>query len=169
MYQIRPPSELKLTGNISESWKSFDQRFSLYMQAVGADDKSDKQKIAIFLTVAGQEALEVYNTLTFTGTDKEKYDKVITKFKDYCTPQQNETYERFKFHSRKQKEGERIEQFVTDLRLQSQSCNFGELKDSLIRDQIIIGVRDHGVRENLLKNSVHGSNTLKNNTKLSSS
>lgn len=38
-----------------------------------------------------------------------------------------------------------------DLRLKSQSCNFGTLCDSMIRDQIVIGVQDKTVRMQLLK------------------
>ncbi|KAK0131141.1 hypothetical protein N1851_034165 [Merluccius polli] len=34
-------------------------------------------------------------------------------------------------------------QYVTDLRLKSQSCNFKMLCDSMIKDQIVIGVQDN--------------------------
>jgi len=47
---------------------------------IAADYKSDKQHIAIFLTVAGQEALEIYNTFTFTDEEKDKYGSVPAKF-----------------------------------------------------------------------------------------
>lgn len=40
---------------------------------------------------------------------------------------------------------------MTDLRLKSQSCNFGTLCDSVIKDQIVIGVQDKRVRLLLLK------------------
>ena len=76
----------------------------MYLLAIGADSKSDKQKIAIFLTVAGQEALEVYNTFTFEDDEKDKYVPVIQKFETYCYPKVNETYERLVFRIRMQKE-----------------------------------------------------------------
>ena len=36
--------------------------------------------------------------------------------------------------------GETIDQYVTDLRTKAHSCEFGELRDSLIRDHIICGI-----------------------------
>lgn len=50
-----------------------------------------------------------------------------------------------------QKDNESIEQYVAELRLKGQSCNFGTLCDSMIRDQIVIGVHDKRVRMLLLK------------------
>ena len=46
------------------------------------------------------------------------------------------------FHTRVQGEGETIDSFTTDLRLKSQSCEFGSLQDSLIRDRVVVGIRD---------------------------
>lgn len=40
---------------------------------------------------------------------------------------------------------------MTDLKLKARTCNFGELKDSMIRDQIVFGVHDKKVREMLLR------------------
>ena len=151
MNNIQPPPNLNLTGNLQENWKRFKQRFELYLQAIEADEKSDERKIALFLTVAGPESIEVFNTLTFTEEEKGKYDVVVQKFEDYCTPRKNETYERYIFRCRMQKENETFEQFVTDLKIKSQSCNFGTLSASLIKDQIVIGIADKKVKERLLR------------------
>ena len=56
--------------------------------------------------MAGQEALEIYNTFTFTDEEKDKYDSVRDKFEAYCKPKINETYERFVFRMRMQKTDE---------------------------------------------------------------
>ncbi|CAL9686008.1 unnamed protein product [Knipowitschia caucasica] len=150
MNNIRPPEELKLSGNVNENWKSFRQSFELYLLAAGLDDADEKRKVALLLTVAGRGALDVFNTFQFDDEDYGLND-VVTKFEDYCTPRRNETYERYVFRNRMQNENESIEQYVTDLRLKSQSCNFGTLCDSMIRDQIVIGVQDKRVRMLLLK------------------
>ncbi len=152
MEQLQPPSELKLTGNVDENWRRFRQRFELYILAIGADTKPDKRKIAILVTVAGPEATEVYNTFTYDDDDDEgKYDVVLSKFEEYCVPRKNETYERYVFRIRMQRDGENFEQFLTDLKTKSQSCNYAGLRESLIRDQIVIGIRDTKVQERLLR------------------
>lgn len=62
------------------------------MQAVGLADESDSRKIALLLTVAGPQAIEVYNTFAFAAAaDREKYDEVVKKFDEHCSPKKNET------------------------------------------------------------------------------
>ena len=53
--------------------------------------------------------------------------------------------------SRTQDPGESQEKFVTDLKLWATTCNFGDLKDSLVRYRIIFGIQDRQLREELLK------------------
>ncbi|XP_076830306.1 uncharacterized protein LOC143476162 isoform X2 [Brachyhypopomus gauderio] len=146
---IQQPEELKLTGNVSENWKRFKQSFELYSLAIGLE--TEERKVALLQTVAGRAALDVYNTFVFTEEEKDNYEVVMKKFEEYCTPRKNETYERYVFRNRLQKESESFEQYVTDLRLKSQSCNFEALRDSMIRDQIVIGVQDNKIRMQLLK------------------
>ena len=148
---IRQPDELILCGNIAENWRKFKQEFELYMLAAGHDGKPSKQKIALLLHVARKQAIEVYNTFAFSEEEEGEYESVIGKFDSYCNPKKNETYERYVFNSRKQLEGEAIEQFVTDLKLKAQTCQFDNLRDSMIRDRIVLGVRSQRVRERLLR------------------
>ena len=72
-------------------------------------------------------------------------------FDKHCNPKKNETVERYKFFSRFQNPGESLEKFITDLKLLATTCNFGDLKDSLVRDRIICGIQDKQLREDLLK------------------
>ncbi|KAL7837376.1 hypothetical protein SRHO_G00270870 [Serrasalmus rhombeus] len=50
----------------------------------------------------------------------------MAKFEEYFVPKQNDMFE-------------------------SKTCDFGQLKDSLIRDKIVYGIPDHAVRERLLR------------------
>ena len=61
---FQPPTALEFVGNVAANWKVFKQRFELYLEAVGKTTATDRTKVAIFLTVAGEEALSVYNTFT---------------------------------------------------------------------------------------------------------
>ena len=106
-----------LQGNLAENWRRWKQRFQLYMVASGKDTKSDDVKSAIFLHVAGQDALEVFNTFTWDSDgDDKKLEKVIEKFEIYCMPRKNVTWERHIFNTRDQQPGETIDQYATDLR-----------------------------------------------------
>ena len=107
------------------------------MAAIGLDNKPDARKIALLLTVAGPQAIEVFNTFEFAEPDdRQKYDAVIRKFHAHCSPQKNTVYERYVFRSQMQQPEETFDCFVTDLKLKAQSCDFGDLKDSVIHNQI---------------------------------
>lgn len=152
MDAVKPPEFLKLTGIVDISWRTFKQQFTLFMQAVGLDDESDSQKIPLLLTVAGPQAIEVYNTFTFVdAADRGTYDKVIKKFDEHCSPKKNDTYERYVFRSSTQSQGESFDSFLTDLKLKSKTCNFRILTESMIRDQTVFGIYDNKIRERLLR------------------
>ena len=60
-------------------------------------------------------------------------------------------YERYVFHQRVQQPGEYVEDFVADLRKLAKSCAFEQLEDSLIRDRLVVGIRDDPTRCRLLQ------------------
>lgn len=150
---LNPPDPLQLSsGNVSQNWKRFKQKGSNYELAVGTARKEDPIRVAAFLTVIGDEALEVYNAFTwYSDEDKVKMDKVMERFEQYCEPHKNTIYERYLLFSRGQESGEPIDKYATVLRNMADSCEFQDLKDSLIRDRIVLGIVDNNVRERLLQ------------------
>ena len=113
-----------------------------------------KVQAAPFLHVARLEALEVYNTFAWDNDDdKNKVDKIIEKFGEYYNPRKKITWECHKFNMRNQQQGESINQYVTDLKTKAQTCEFAQLKDSLIRDQIVCGIICDKTCARLLKES----------------
>ena len=68
-------------------------------------------------------------------------------------PTQPTIYERYKFNNRSQEQTETIDTYVTALRALAETCKFGTLKDHLIRDRIVCGVRENAVRRKLLQES----------------
>jgi hypothetical protein len=151
---FRKPNELKLTGNVSENWKRFKQEYEIFLAAADLDSKADKRKVMVLLNQIGTDGLAVYNTFNWDDAgDEYKLAKVFEKFHAHCNPVQNETFERHLFKCRVQQGEETIDQFVTDLRRLSVNCNYGTLRESLIRDQVVSGVADADVKERLLRES----------------
>ena len=149
MDALKQPEPLSFTGNVDQNWKSFIQRFELYLTAINVDRKGDTQKIALLLTCAGAQAIDVYNTLDIDENDK--YEDIKTKLEGFCAPKKNEIYKRFVFRNTKQEEGEQFDSFLTKLKLRSKSCNYGELRDSMIRVQIVYGILNQKTQERLLR------------------
>ena len=75
----------------------------------------------------------------------------MERFEQYCEPRKNTIYEGYLFFLRGQESGEPIDKYVTVLRNMADSCEFEDLKDSLIRDRIVFGIADNNVRECLLQ------------------
>ena len=152
MDKLQPPGTLSFAGNVAENWRKWKQRFQVYLTASGIDAKDQKVQSATLLHVAGEEALEIYNTFTWDNDgDDEKVSAIMAKFEAHCNPRKNITWERHLFNTRNQQPGETIDQYVTDLRTKAKTCEFGTLSDSLIRDRIVGGIISDSTRSRLLQ------------------
>lgn len=104
--------------------------------------------------MAGDEILEIFNNFVFKEDESgEDYKTVVEKFDNYWSAQTNEVYERYVFRKRMQAAGETFEHFVRDVRKQARQCNFEGLADSMIRDQIVIGIYNETLRTKLLQDN----------------
>ena len=106
----------------------------------------------MFLYSIGPQAVKTYNSFDLSEDDKRNLDAIIAAFDKYAIGETNETFERYLFNKRDQQEGEPIDQYVAELRILAQSCNFCDcLNDSLIRERIVLGIRDSGTCKRLLQ------------------
>ncbi|XP_046851902.1 uncharacterized protein LOC124445243 [Xenia sp. Carnegie-2017] len=152
MEKFRPPDPLIFEGNLSDLWDRWKQQFELYLVATESHDKTEDIKTSILLTCIGKHGEEIYNTFTFSDeADKLKLKPVLEKFEAYCKPRKNITLLRQNFLTHKQHDGVTFDAFVTELKRRSAQCEFGDLRESLIRDMIVIGVSDNPLRERLLR------------------
>ena len=70
-------------------------------------------------------------------------------FGKHFEPVKNIIYERVKFNSMVQSELT-IHQFITNIQTQADVCEYGSMRDELVRDRIVVGVRDSKLREYLI-------------------
>ena len=69
----------------------------------------------------------------------------------YFKPKRDVVYERYVFNSSSQQQEESTDEYVNRLRKYAASCNFGSLTDELIRDRLVLGIRDQATKLRLLK------------------
>ncbi|GFU56860.1 uncharacterized protein TNCV_2437391 [Trichonephila clavipes] len=125
MEAFRLPAPLQFSlGNVKEKWRKWRQELENYLLSTEKDDRTDKIKIAILLNLLGSEGLEIYNT--FKLESKANFSEVLQKFEKYCSPRQNVVYE-------------------------PSTCEFSEQENGLIRDRIVLGIKDSGLQERLLR------------------
>ncbi|KAJ8935648.1 hypothetical protein NQ314_012711 [Rhamnusium bicolor] len=142
--KVTPPDKFNFTN--PATWPQWIKRFNRYMSVSGMSSKTDKEKIDILLYVMGEESEDV---LIQFPTVSNKYHELVKAFEDYFIPRRNVIFERFQFNSRVQRPGENIDSFITTLHNLAEYCEYGALKDSLIRDRIVVGMSDKKTSEKL--------------------
>ena len=112
-------------------------------------------KIATFLHVAGVEARHIYNTFYILEDEAEDLEVhvLIKTYQDYVEPHNNLTYLRHIFITCNQETPKTIDNYVTDLKNKATLYEFGDLRESLIRDNIVSGIYNKEYRVRLLRES----------------
>ena len=89
------------------------------------------------LYAMGGESEDIFTSFTFNdGADQNSYDHVKEKFDHHFIADKNVNYERAKFNQRVQDQYEPVENFITDLYRLAEFCEYGSLRDELIRDRL---------------------------------
>ena len=108
----------------------------------------------------GPAGIKIYNGLEFAPAGpgnnlaeaNEDIHTIIEKFDKYIIGETNETYERYVFNKREQKPEESVELYISALKDLIRSCNFCDcMRDSLMRDRIVLGICDNSTRKMLLQ------------------
>ena len=145
------PPNIELSGNLANNWKQWKQVWSAYDLVTRLNEQKDEYGVAAFITCIGPKALAIHNGLPFQSEDEKKnLAKILELRESYCLGETNIIYERYRFNNRNQDAGESNDTYASNLRSLSDTC-FGALKDEMIRDRIVCGVRDSGLRKKLLQ------------------
>lgn len=97
----------------------------------------------------GDKADIVFQSFHMSDEQSQSFNAVLDRFDKHFVIRRNIIFERAKFNMRKQQAGESSEAFITDLHKLSEFCEYGELHDDLVRDRIVVGVRDDKLSEKL--------------------
>ena len=98
----------------------------------------------------GKECHQIYKNLPLSAEERKKPETVLAKLTEHFEPKRN-IYERYVFNTVSQDQDESFDQFLNRLRELAATCNFGTLEEEMIRDRIVIGIRDNRTRERLLR------------------
>ena len=133
-------------SDIYTEWKIWIESFKIYAIAVELEEKSENVQLASMLHCLGPAVQRIYRTLTGKNTCK----AAIEALEDYFAPKRNVVAERYKFRSRSQNIDESIDAYLALLRELAKTCEFGELVDDMLRDQIVEKCHLKCLKERLL-------------------
>lgn len=114
-----------------------------------------ERKKSIFLHCLGSECQVVFRALPEArpvegeGDAHYVYKEALLRMEQRFKSVTNIALNRYKFYMRIQTETESFDEFLTALRSLSLHCNFGEMCDEIIRDQIIVHVKNKKTQERL--------------------
>ena len=97
----------------------------------------------------GEEADDVLTSTNPTEEERKDYATIMAKLDGYFQVRKNTIYERARFNRRNRLEGESAEQYITALYGLIGNCEYGPLKEELLRDRMVVGVRDTALSQKL--------------------
>ena len=135
-----------------DDWPKWIQRFERFRKAAGLDKQRGENQVNTLIYAMGDQADDILVSFELTPEQEKNYEEVKEKFENYFIVKRNIIFERAKFNSRKQQAGEPVDNFITDLHNLARYCNFGALKDELIRDRIVVGIENRELSERMQLN-----------------
>ncbi len=137
-FDFKRPNESK--------WK---RRFIQYLTATGLDKEDGPRRVCTLLYCMGEDAEDVLASTDIKEDEKADYKIVLDKFDAYFKIRRNIIFERAKFNRRDQAEGESAEQYIACLYNLVETCEYGALKEEMLRDRIVVGIRDKALSDKL--------------------
>ena len=97
----------------------------------------------------GEEADDVLTSTNPTEEERKDYAAIMAKLDGYFQVRKNTIYERARFNCRNQLEGESVEQCITAIYGLIGNCKYGPFKEELLRDCVVVGIRDTALSQKL--------------------
>lgn len=141
-------------GCTQERWTGWKKRWDAFAVMRKLTDEDAEYQLACLTCCLSEEVLQVVDSLPYEKeADKKDVNKVLKLLREHLVGGINEIFESFKFFSRQQQEQESLTAYISAVRSLAASCNFGTLKDRLIRDRVVCGIRDRALQRTLLQDS----------------
>ena len=144
--RLEPPAPFNFRN--PDDWPRWKRRFEQFRIASALADDSDSKQVNTLLYCLGEEAESVLLSTNLTAEERAVYNTVIKKLDDFFKVRRNIIFERARFNRRNQQEGESAEQYMELYRL-AETCNYGDLKDEMIRDRLVVGIHDAALSQQL--------------------
>ena len=145
--RLQPPSAFNF--RTPDEWPRWKKRFEQFRLASGLSVEAEEKQVSTLLYCMGEDADDTLTSTHITADERKQYQAVIAKLDGFFQVRRNVIFERARFNRRVQKEGESVEQFITSLYNLVETCDFGDLKNEMIRDRIVVGIRDQALSERL--------------------
>ncbi|XP_072145455.1 uncharacterized protein [Dermacentor andersoni] len=147
LFPVQPPTSFNF-DNRSE-WPAWVQEFNDYRFASGLNERTQETQVRTLLYTMGRQARNVFKTFELSEEQSKDYEVVKKRFDAYFIAMRNLVYESACFHRRHQASGEWMDQYVSALHTLADKCDYGVMKERMILDRFVVGLRDTKLSEAL--------------------
>lgn len=95
------------------------------------------------------EADDVLRGQPLSDAQRQEYETVKETFSRFFVPKKNVIYERARFNQSLQQTNEPVDNLITELYVLAENCTYGALHDELLRDRLVVGLRDRTLSERM--------------------
>jgi len=131
-----------------DEWPCWRKCFKQFCIASGLSTESQAHQVNTLLFCLGEKAEDLLRSTNITDDKRKEYTSVLEKF-DRFFRVKNIIFERAKFNHRIQLIAETADKFIALLYNLAENCNYGTLKSEMIRDRLVISLRDLALSEKL--------------------
>lgn len=146
-FTIQPPEAFDFSK--PQQWEKWIRRFERFRLASNLHLSSEANQVNTLIYCMGDEADDILRGQALSDVQRQQYQAVRDTLDIYFVPRKNIIYERARFNQRVQLVNETVDSFVTALYALAENCNYGALHDELIRDRLVVGLRDTSLAERL--------------------
>lgn len=148
------PDKLDLaSGSKLENLERFKREFQDYLLASGREKDPENEKAALLRASIGKEGRDLIYTIQFDN-DEPTVDDIFGKLKEKIVPVDYIVYARYEFQTTNQGD-ETFDDYLLKLQKLLKSANYekskNSLNDDILRDRIVVGVKNVELRRKLLK------------------
>lgn len=151
-FKMPQPLQLDAVGDMLTKWRNFKQHFTVFILASGLEKVADKRKSAILLNCIGEDGQNIYFNILKKSEETPKFEDLLKEFDNYFEPKQNVIINTYNFNSRNQEDGETFDSFYAEIRKLVKCCNYEDQENRMLRDKIVMGIRDRNLQRKLLEN-----------------
>ena len=144
---LQPPSSFHF--DCPDKWVKWKWCFEQFRQASGLSAQSKVRQVSTLLYTMGEDTEDVLLSANISTDDRKSYAEVMAKFDGFFQIRKNFIYEHARFNWRIKQPDESVEQFVTNLYHLAEHCEYGNLRDKMIRDRIVVEIKSSTLSKRL--------------------
>ena len=144
---LKPPEPFDFRN--TDDWPRWKRRFQQFRVASGLTGDDAEKQISTLLYCLGEQAEAVLSSTNASEEELKDYDAVVKKLDEFFKVRKNTIFERARFNRRNQHEGESAEHYIMALYDLAANCEYGAMESEMIRDRLVVGIRDSALSEQL--------------------